>query len=473
MSVRNRLNILLSILFVIACCLKIQAAPIDEVRRLYAAGDFQAALNKVSPLLQKSPRDASFNYYAGACRVELGEKSKGMQLLRTALSRGSMDAALLLAEIAITDYKVDDAYQYLSDYDKLLSKNRKAKPDQERLDEINARLLTTRNMLDRVERIAVIDSINVPRQAFFKNYRLSPEAGRLSDRSALPARTRTVDPAIVYVPENEIELIWAAPDSDGVSILMSADRLADGTVTTPAPLGDNLNDGGDANYPFMMPDGVTLYYANDGENSIGGYDIFMTRRSDDGFLQPQNIGMPYNSPYDDYMLAIDEVTGAGWWASDRNQIPDSVTIYIFIPNEMRSNYPSDDPDVASRAMLRSIADTWTPGADYASIRRQIASIDDTTADDNASPSFRLAIPGKGIYTSLEQFNSPRAARLMDRYLTKLEEYTRAKHHLALLRKAYSDGNRGVADEIRRLEQQLPNAAVELVRASNAVIEAER
>ena len=84
----------------------------------------------------------------------------------------------------------------------------------------------------------------------------------------------------------------------------------------------------------MMSDGITLYYANDGDNTLGGYDIFMTRKGDDGrFLQPQNIGMPYNSPYDDYMLAIDEVTGAGWWATDRNQIPDSVTIYVFVPND--------------------------------------------------------------------------------------------------------------------------------------------
>ncbi len=60
--------------------------------------------------------------------------------------------------------------------------------------------------------------------------------------------------------------------------------------------------------PFFMSDGVTLYYANDGDESIGGYDIFISRKGEDGFLQPQNIGMPYNSPYDDYMLAIDEVT---------------------------------------------------------------------------------------------------------------------------------------------------------------------
>jgi hypothetical protein len=35
--------------------------------------------------------------------------------------------------------------------------------------------------------------------------------------------------------------------------------------------------GGNDNYPFMAPDGTTFYFASDGEGSIGGYDIFVTR----------------------------------------------------------------------------------------------------------------------------------------------------------------------------------------------------
>ena len=68
-------------------------------------------------------------------------------------------------------------------------------------------------------------------------------------------------------------------------------------------------DGDDAqNYPFMLSDGITLYYAAQGEESIGGYDIFVTRYDMDEkkFLYPENLGMPFNSPANDYMLAIDE-----------------------------------------------------------------------------------------------------------------------------------------------------------------------
>ena len=52
-----------------------------------------------------------------------------------------------------------------------------------------------------------------------------------------------------------------------------------------------------ANYPFMMGDGQTLYFAAEGGDGLGGYDIYVTRydTEEDQFLHPVNIGMPFNS----------------------------------------------------------------------------------------------------------------------------------------------------------------------------------
>lgn len=43
-----------------------------------------------------------------------------------------------------------------------------------------------------------------------------------------------------------------------------------------------------------MADGVTLYYASDGEGSLGGYDIFVTRYDSESssYLRPDNIECP-------------------------------------------------------------------------------------------------------------------------------------------------------------------------------------
>ena len=100
-------------------------------------------------------------------------------------------------------------------------------------------------------------------------------------------------------------------------------------------------DGDDAqNYPFMLSDGITLYYAAVGVESFGGYDIFVTRYDMDEkkFLYPENLGMPFNSPANDYMLAIDEFNQLRWFFSDRNQTENKVCIYIFIKNDIRKEY---------------------------------------------------------------------------------------------------------------------------------------
>ena len=61
--------------------------------------------------------------------------------------------------------------------------------------------------------------------------------------------------------------------------------------------------GTDLNYPSMNSDGITLYFAAKGEASLGGYDIFITRydAEDGSYLKPDNMGLPFNSPFNEYM----------------------------------------------------------------------------------------------------------------------------------------------------------------------------
>lgn len=104
----------------------------------------------------------------------------------------------------------------------------------------------------------------------------------------------------------------------------------------PEPL-NTLNEQGNVNYPYLMADGVTLYYASDGEGSLGGYDIFVTRYDSESssYLRPDNIGMPFNSPANDYMYVIDELNNLGWFASDRYQPEDKVCIYVLFQMKRR------------------------------------------------------------------------------------------------------------------------------------------
>ena len=259
---------------------------------------------------------------------------------------------------------------------------------------------------------------------------------------------------------------------------MGAGILDDGSVDHPAPLeGDELAGGGNAEYPFLLSDGLTLYYANDGEGSIGGYDIFLTRRSDDGYLQPQNIGMPYNSPYDDYLLAIDETTGAGWWATDRNRIPGKLTIYVFVPSETRVNVDEDDPNLVALASLSNIALTREPGKNYNDILARIQQLNVngnvTNAAISAGGSFKIPVgSNKRIYTSVSDFEAPAAREAMMQAIDARAEISGIEEKLDTLREAYRKGDRSQNVTILNLEHRLDDARRRLDEYVNRAIEAE-
>lgn len=377
-----------------------------------------------------------------------------------------------LAEKAFYEYRFEDAANHLDEYETLRGKIKKNPPAPIDYSELKQRIDLGLSMLDRVEKIAIIDSLTVNADDFFRAYRLSAPSGRIQSAAILPADFSAADTTSVYVTENGSTMIWADVDDDGNARLVESTLLADGSWETPTPIGDDLRNGADANFPFLMSDGMTLYYASNGDGSLGGYDIFITRNNGDQYLQPQNIGMPYNSPYNDYLLAIDELTGAGWWATDRNHIPGKLTIYIFVPQELRINYPVDDPELTDRARVTSIAATWPEGSDYSSLRNAIAAISNTSAPSRTDGEFSFAMPGGKVYTSMRQFRSRAAANGMREYIMAQRELQRIETELATMRQAYAKGNKSLGSAILKAEDSLERQRTAIRRIANSVIQAE-
>ena len=182
--------------------------------------------------------------------------------------------------------------------------------------------------------------------------------------------------------------------------------------------------------------------------------------------------MPYNSPFNDYMLAVDEYTGAGWFASDRNRIPGKVTIYTFIPQEMRVNVDVDNPRLAPLARLSSIGMTQKPDADYSELRRDIA-VNARRAARAPRQEFQLAMPGGKVYTSMSQFRSREAAAAMKIYLEENAKFNRVLRQLDALRDGYARGDRSQATLITSLESKLDAARAELQTLRNRVVTLEQ
>lgn len=330
------------------------------------------------------------------------------------------------------------------------------------------------NMLSHVEKIIVVDSIAVDKDAFFKAYRIRPSAGKILPGEAVGKILSDVkfpaefydEPDLGFTNEFNDYLIWAQPDSTGFLRLAESVRLVDDTWSTPRFTSTVLNAGKDvdeeleveanAAFPFMASDGQTLYFAADNEHSLGGYDIFIAKKdpSDGSFLIPSNMGMPFNSEFDDYMMVLDEQTGTGWWATDRNRLEDKLTIYVFALSDERVNVPRDDEDILNYATLSGwedlIDEEDAPKRDE--LRRSIASI---VIPSDEEYEFTLPAPGGKTLHYYSEFKNPKTAALMRSYLNSQAQLEEARKNLRSLREEYYMAARDprIGARIEALEQE--------------------
>lgn len=421
---------------------------LEQARRLMVSGEYEQA-KKMAESLASTDRKLTatplYNYIIGVCEFEEGNYEQSRRSLQTAKAKGMGLANLYLGRLSFLDYDFDSATEYYDEFRKYREKLKQ--PAGEEVETLENQLEAAESALERVEKIAVIDSLAVDAKDFFKSYRLPQSAGRLLNPEELPLKDSRKDSSVGFVNEGGDYMIWATSDSVGNMHLVESNRLTDGTWQEPTATPDFLRNNGYAAYPFMMPDGVTLYYASDGDGSIGGLDIFVvTRDAQSGeYLQPQNIGMPFNSPYDDYMLAIDEENGIGWWATDRNELGDKVTVYVYKVNEMRRNYNPEDEDIISKARLSDYKSTQEESdtQEYRQLLETISAIDPSKVEKSAE--FYLPKGNGEYYTTAAEFRSGEARSVLKKYLLAAMSLEKSESNLQNLRKRYS---RNHADNVK-------------------------
>jgi outer membrane protein OmpA-like peptidoglycan-associated protein len=90
-----------------------------------------------------------------------------------------------------------------------------------------------------------------------------------------------------------------------------------GNWGTAENLGPDINTIYDEEGVYLTPDGKTLYFASQGHNSMGGYDLFKSTLEGEAWSRPVNLGWPINSPGDDQFLVFSSDGLHGYFNSVR------------------------------------------------------------------------------------------------------------------------------------------------------------
>lgn len=403
-----------------------------QARRWFTDKEFEKAKPVFARLVKQSPSNASYNYWYGACCYETGELAEALPYLETSARRKVIDGFLYLSRAYYDLYRFDDAIAQMEDHIYWLKQKKR---DTSSADSIMVRLRQGARMIRGVEKVTVIDSFTVDKSDFLKTYMLSRESGEITGTEA--------DSMMLtgFVNEFGDRRIEASMTDTGHTRLYSSIKLADGW-SKPSPLNGLEENGENPNYPFLAADGITLYYAAQGEESMGGYDIFVTRyNSEDGtYFRPDNIGMPFNSPDNDYMYAIDDFNQLGWFASDRRQPEGKVCVYVFVPNNTKEvyDYETTDPtQLISLAQLDSIALTQTDAAKVRIARQQLAQIMYGGQEKQQQRDFHFIVDDNAVYYTLSDFRSAEARRMFQSLLQKQKDIKTLSDELTRLRSEYS------------------------------------
>ena len=105
-------------------------------------------------------------------------------------------------------------------------------------------------------------------------------------------------------------------------------KMADGRWSEPKNLGPTINTPYDEDSPFIAIDNKTMYFASNGPNSMGGFDIFVAVRDDNNeWSSPINLGYPINSTGDDLFYTTTVNGMRGYLSSFRKEGKGEKDIY--------------------------------------------------------------------------------------------------------------------------------------------------
>ncbi len=154
------------------------------------------------------------------------------------------------------------------------------------------------------------------------------------------------------------------------------------TWSAPKNLGKDINTEGDEVFPYIK--GNVLYFSSNGLPGIGGLDLYKVILDDKGMPsgKPENMGIPLNSPGDDFGIVFNEEGNKGYFSSNRKALNIDDNIYGFT-----YKVPEKREIKIAGIITKNLTDTILPGTKVELIDNNNNIIGTDTTDEGGNYSF--------------------------------------------------------------------------------------
>ncbi|RLD81110.1 MAG: hypothetical protein DRJ07_09635, partial [Bacteroidetes bacterium] len=196
-----------------------------------------------------------------------------------------------------------------------------------------------------------------------------------------------------------IYFVSTRPGGKGKFDIWLSKLQGDGKWTVPINPGDSINTKEDELAPFIHYDNETLYFSSKGHAGMGGSDLFISRKRENGnWSSPKNLGYPINTYFNEESLIVTTDGTLGLFSSDMDGGFGQKDIYSFeLYKEIQPNKTIFVKGIVYHAITNSPLES----------KIEISGLSDTnifsTKSDKINGSFLLCLPpGKNYALNIDK-----------------------------------------------------------------------
>jgi hypothetical protein len=414
--------------------------------------DYEGALPLYQNLLTQFSKDIKYNYYAGACMVETNTNiAQASKYLRYSSLKGApKEVYFYLGRANQLSYEFEEA---ITNFNKYLKLAGLVPPLKDRCNQYIEECKTGKQMIGKIYAINTLQCDTTPTGQCLRSYKLSSEQGRVLRNDEFFESGLNPEGIMFLTERGDLAFYTSNAKDNKQYDLYKIEKLIDGWGS-PIELGDGVNTLSDEKYPFLLTDGTTLYFSSNKPGGLGGYDIYKANYNSTTkqFDNVVNMGIPFNSPADDYFFVCDEFKQTAWFTSNRaSGVGKEVTYKIKWDDSIVKNNVTDINSVKQAAML--IPSTTTAGNG-----------NDSNVSENGMPNaandaqFHFLVTDTLEYTQLENFRSEEAKQAFIKAQAVVHQKDSLSQKMKEKRRIYANTNSdaersSVVNDILRLEKQ--------------------
>ena len=251
--------------------------------------------------------------------------------------------------------------------------------------------LTKSNIVVKKIKGVLVNVVNL------KLYILTKEAdGKLSKPVSFPYNSDdySLGHATVTKDGKRMYFVSDMPGGLGQTDLYLSENV-NGQWQKPENLGQAINTEGREMFPYVHEDG-TLFFSTDGRAGLGGLDLYFTVPAMDAYFEPQSLGYPINSNYDDFGFALNDDLKTGYFSSNRSGGKGKDDIYFFRAKEPLMGVTLSGI-VFDESNKEKVNNAWV----YLLDNNKLV-IDSTKVNDQAEYSFVINDPSKEYFVGAKE-----------------------------------------------------------------------